>query len=142
MSRPGDVFHVLLDELLVLEHDLLTGERGGGRPLGESCFGCSHSLVHLVCNQALVTKTQYSFGHSQGVARRAWAHPIFGTTKTSEISTNAKAPCQLKKPFKGLKRRRGSCWEELQKIVFPDEESLICPQGKSIIFYKKETKQH
>ena len=31
--------------------------------------------------------------------------------------------------------RRGSCWEELQKIVFPLRGSLICPSGKSIIFY-------
>jgi len=30
-----------------------------------------------------------------------------------------RAPCQLKKPFKGPRRRRRSCWEELQRIVFP-----------------------
>ena len=27
--------------------------------------------------------------------------------------------CQLKKLFKGPRRRRGSCWEELHSIVFP-----------------------
>ena len=46
-------------------------------------------------HQALVTKTQYSFGYSQrvlkGAPRRAWAHPIFGTTKTRAISTNAQS---------------------------------------------------
>ena len=38
------------------------------------------------------------------------------------VWANARAPCQLKKPFKGLRRGPGSCWEELvQKIVFPDK---------------------
>ena len=27
----------------------------------------------------------------------------------------------VKKPFKGLKRRRGSCWEEWKKIAFPGQ---------------------
>ena len=30
-----------------------------------------------------------------------------------------RAPCQLKKPFKGLRRRRGSSQEEQKRIVFP-----------------------
>ena len=30
-----------------------------------------------------------------------------------------RAPCQLKKPFKGPRHRRGSCREERKKIVFP-----------------------
>ena len=29
------------------------------------------------------------------------------------------APCQLKKPFKGPRQRRGSCWEERKRKVFP-----------------------
>ena len=41
------------------------------------------------------------------------------------------------------------CWEELQKIVFsvlfqcfPDQQSLICPPGKSMIFHKNETERN
>ena len=47
-------------------------------------------------------------------------------------------PCQLKKPFKGPRRRRGSCWEERKRIVFPDEGSLIYPPG---FFTKREQKK-
>ena len=99
MSRPGDVFHVLLDELLVLEHDLLTGERGGGRPLGEGCFGCSHSLVHLVCTKLWSLKHNILLVTARGSLRGrqggpgAWAHPIFGTMKTSALSTNPIEQC-------------------------------------------------
>ena len=38
-------------------------------------------------------------------------------------------PCQLKKSFKGLRRRWGSCWEEGKRKYFSDEGSLICPPG-------------
>ena len=31
--------------------------------------------------------------------------------------------------------------EEQKKKYFPNKGSLICPPGKSVIFYKKETKQ-
>ena len=48
-----------------------------------------------------------------------------------------------KKPFKGPRRRQGSWWEERKRIVFPDEGSLICPPGKSMIFfYKTETQKN
>ena len=40
------------------------------------------------------------------------------------------------------RRRRGSCWEELKRIVFSDEGSLICPTGKSMSFNKKETEKN
>ena len=55
-----------------------------------------------------------------------------GSVVKSAFSTNAQSrfasvvvegdlgpACQLKKPFKGPRQRRGSCWEELQTIVFP-----------------------
>ena len=53
------------------------------------------------------------------------------------------APCQLKKPFKGprwsgdegVARRNGS------EKSFPNKGSLICPPGKSMILYKKETEK-
>ena len=32
-------------------------------------------------------------------------------------------------------RRWGSCWEELQKIVFPNEGSIISPPSKPMILY-------
>ena len=31
-----------------------------------------------------------------------------------------RAPCQLKNPFEGPRRWRGSCWEERKRIVFPE----------------------
>ena len=44
-------------------------------------------------------------------------------------------PCQLKKPFKGPRRRQGSCWREtIRLIVFP-YKGMICPPDKSMIFY-------
>ena len=53
-----------------------------------------------------------------------------------------RAPCQLKKPFKSSRRRRGSwSWEERRSIVFPNKGSLICHPGKSMIFYKKKTEK-
>ena len=42
-------------------------------------------------------------------------------------SVSSKSPLRVRSGDK-------SCSEELQKIVFPDEGSLICPTGKSIIF--------
>ena len=53
-----------------------------------------------------------------------------------------RAQSQLKKTFKGPRRRRGSCWEERKWIVFPDEGSLICPPDKSMILFKKETEKN
>ena len=41
-------------------------------------------------------------------------------------------PNELKKPFKGLRGRRGSCWEERNRKVFPRRG--IKPPGKSVIF--------
>ena len=45
-----------------------------------------------------------------------------------------RAPCHLKNPFKGLKQRWGSCWEERKRKVFPSKGSLISPPSKSMIF--------
>ena len=42
----------------------------------------------------------------------------------------------------GPRRRRGSCWEERKRIVFPNEGSLICLPGKSMSFHKKETEKN
>ena len=54
----------------------------------------------------------------------------------------SRALCQLKRPFKGLRLRGDSCWEEpKRKISSLNKGSLICPPGKSMILYKKETEK-
>ena len=54
--------------------------------------------------------------------------------------------CQLKKLFKGPRLRRGSCWEEQKKIMFPRwGVDLHCRQiddGKKWFFYKKEKEKN
>ena len=44
-------------------------------------------------------------------------------------------------PFRGPRRRRGSCWEERKRSLSPTRGSLICPPGKSMIFRKIETQK-
>ena len=46
-----------------------------------------------------------------------------------------RAPSQLKKPFKDSRRRRGICWKEWKKTVFPRPKGKICSSGKSMCFY-------
>ena len=40
--------------------------------------------------------------------------------------------------LKGLFSKRGKCQEEKKENkILPDERSLLCPPGKSMIFFKK-----
>ena len=48
------------------------------------------------------------------------------------------APCQLKKPFKGPRRRRGSCWEERKRILaFPRRGVIDLPSWQINGFFTK-----
>ena len=49
--------------------------------------------------------------------------------------------CQLKKPFKGPRRRLESCWKERNRIIFP-QQGVIFLSSLSMIFYKKETEKN
>ena len=53
-----------------------------------------------------------------------------------------KAACQLKKPFKGLKPRRGSRWKEPKRKVFPRGGVIDLPFRQiNDFFYKKPTER-
>ena len=52
-----------------------------------------------------------------------------------------RALCQLKKPYKGPRQRRGSCWEELQRRLFPRPGVIDFPPGTSMIFLQKGNRQ-
>ena len=39
------------------------------------------------------------------------------------------------------RRRRGSCWEERKRRVFPRRGVIVLPSGKSMSFHKKETEK-
>ena len=52
-----------------------------------------------------------------------------------------RAPCQLKKPFEGPRWRRGSCWEERKRIVFPRWGVIDLPFRQINEFLKKEKRK-
>ena len=53
-----------------------------------------------------------------------------------------RAPCQLKKPFKGPRRRRGSCWEERKRIVFPRWGVIDLPSRQIHDFVQKGNRKN
>ena len=58
----------------------------------------------------------------------------YGSNVWSELRALEGRRFSSKKPFKGPRRRRGSCWTELRIIVFPHHAPMICPLDKSMKF--------
>ena len=56
-----------------------------------------------------------------------------------QCENSLRVPSALKMSFEGLKRRQGSCWVEWKRKIhtcfFLTQGSLICPLGKSKIFF-------
>ena len=64
-----------------------------------------------------------------------------GSNARGESRGPWRAQFQLKKPFKGLRQRQRSCWEDRKRKLFRRNGSLICPPGKSMLRKKKETEK-
>ena len=71
---------------------------------------------------------------SVSVARRDLCSSGSGCNVQGKVEGHLKVTCQLKKPFKGTRLRKGSCWEKGKSMEFPWQGVMKGPSGKSSIF--------
>ena len=97
--------------------------------------------VHFKSRCQLFLTVSWDLRAQRGIPDGVLCISVVPEARTRRVEGPGRAPCQLKRPFKGLRQRRGSCKEELQRTVFPQRGDIALPFRQINDFLQKRNER-